>query len=228
MLDYTYTDVAKMIDHSLLNPALRLAELDTGIQLAIDYQVASVCILPYVLRHTANRLMGTGVKPGTTIGFPHGCHTTVVKLIETRQALADGAEELDMVVNSSAVRSGRWDFVKEDIRTVVEETHASGQQVKVIFESAYLTDDQKIRLCEICAELQADWVSASTGFGPAGATHEDLILMRQNTAPHIQVKAGGGAEDLDALLALRALGVSRCSVSSTADMMDEARRRLRG
>jgi deoxyribose-phosphate aldolase len=226
MLVYTYSDVSKMIDHSLLNPALTLTTLNEGIQLAMDYDVASVCILPYALRHAANRLMGTDVKASTTIGFPHGGHTTAIKLAETRQALADGGEELDMVVNISAVLSGRWDFVKEDIRTVVEETHAAGQKVKVIFENAYLSGEQKIRLCEICTEVNADWVKTSTGYAPSGATHEDLILMRKHTPAHIQVKAAGGVRDLDALLAIRELGVSRCGATRTAAMMDEARVRL--
>jgi deoxyribose-phosphate aldolase len=226
MLAYTYSDVSKMIDHSLLNPSLTLAAMIEGIQLAVDYDVASVCILPYALRDAANRLMGTGVKASTTIGFPHGGHTTAIKLAETRQALADGGEELDMVVNISAVLSGRWDFVKEDIRTVVDETHASGQRVKVIFENAYLNDEQKIRLCELCTEVNADWVKTSTGYAATGATHEDLALMRKNTAPHIQVKAAGGIRDLDALLAVRELGVSRCGATRTAAMMDEARSRL--
>lgn len=226
MPDYTYADVAKMIDHSLLNPSLDWASLDAGITLAIEYGVASVCILPYALRHAANRLMGSGVKASTTIGFPHGGHTTAVKLAETKQALADGGEELDMVVNISAVLSGRWDYVREDIRTVVSETHGAGQKVKVIFENAYLHDEQKIRLCEICTELEADWVKTSTGYAPGGATHEDLRLMRQHSGPGVQVKAAGGVRDLDALLAVRALGVTRCGATRTAEMMEEARRRL--
>jgi deoxyribose-phosphate aldolase len=226
MLVYTYSDVSKMIDHSLLNPTLTFAAMSEGIQLAIDYDVASVCILPYSLAHAASLLIGTTVKAGTTIGFPHGSHTTAVKLAETRQALADGGEELDMVVNISAVLSGRWELVKEDIRTVVEETHAAGQKVKVIFENAYLNEEQKIRLCETCAEVNADWVKTSTGYAPSGATHEDLILMRQHSPPHVQVKAAGGVSDLDALLAIRALGVSRCGATRTAAMMDEARTRL--
>ncbi len=226
MPDYTYADVAKMIDHSLLNPSLDWASLDAGITLAIEYGVASVCILPYALRHAANRLMGSGVKASTTIGFPHGGHTTAVKLAETKQALAEGGEELDMVVNISAVLSGRWDYVREDIRTVVSETHGAGQKVKVIFENAYLNDQQKIRLCEICTELEADWVKTSTGYAPGGATHEDLRLMRQHSGPGVQVKAAGGVRDLDALLAVRALGVTRCGATRTAEMMEEARRRL--
>ena len=226
MLVYTYSDVSKMIDHSLLNPTLTLAALNEGIQLAIDYDAASVCILPYALREAANRLMGTTVKASTTIGFPHGGHTTAVKLAETRQALTDGGEELDMVVNISAVLSGRWDHVKEDIRTVVEETHAAGQKVKVIFENAYLNVDQKIRLCEICNALHADWVKTSTGYAPTGATIEDLLLMRKHAAPHVQVKAAGGIRDLDAQLKVREIGVTRIGATRTAAMLDDACRRL--
>jgi deoxyribose-phosphate aldolase len=226
MPDYTYLDVAKMIDHSLLNPTLTDHDLNAGIQLALDYDAASVCILPYRLAHAARLLQGSNVRASTTIGFPHGGHTTAIKLAETRQALADGGEELDMVVNISAVLSANWSHVKQDMQAVTEETHAAGQKVKVIFENAYLNDDQKIRLCEICSELNVDWVKTSTGYAPSGATHEDLKLMRAHTAPHIQVKAAGGVRDLDALLAVRALGVSRCGATRTASMMDEARRRL--
>lgn len=226
MSDFTYLDVAKMIDHSLLNPTLTAADLEQGIQLAKDYDVASVCILPYALKRCAELLHGTNVKASTTIGFPHGGHTTAIKLAETKQALADGGEELDMVVNISQVLSGNWDYVAADIRAVVEETHAAGQKVKVIFENAYLNDEQKIRLCEICSEIGADWVKTSTGYAPSGATHPDLILMRKHAAPHIQVKAAGGVRDLDALLAVRALGVTRCGATRTAAMMDDARVRL--
>lgn len=226
MSSFTYLDVAKMIDHSLLNPTLTVTDLEQGIQLAKDYDAASVCILPYALNRCAELLQGTTVKASTTIGFPHGGHTTAIKLAETKQALADGGEELDMVVNISQVLSGNWEYVAQDIRAVVEETHAAGQKVKVIFENAYLNDDQKIRLCEICSEIGADWVKTSTGYAPSGATHADLILMRKHTAPHIQVKAAGGVRDLDALLAVRALGVTRCGATRTATMLDDARVRL--
>ncbi|MBM3763780.1 MAG: deoxyribose-phosphate aldolase [Acidobacteria bacterium] len=225
-MDFTYLDVAKMIDHSLLNPTLTQDDLDRGIQLSLDYDVASVCIMPYALRHAADRLRGSNVRASTTIGFPHGGHTTAIKLAETKQALADGGEELDMVVNISAVLSGRWEYVSADIATVVKATHDAGQKAKVIFENAYLNDEQKIRLCEICAEHGADWVKTSTGYAPSGATHEDLRLMRKHSPAHIQVKAAGGVRDLDALLAVRALGVSRCGATRTASMMDDARKRL--
>ncbi len=225
-LDYTYLDVAKMIDHSLLNPTLTANDLDEGIALALRYDVASVCILPYALKRCAEALRGSDVRASTTIGFPHGGHTTAIKLAETKLALADGGEELDMVVNISRVLSGEWDAVREDIRAVVETTHEAGQKVKVIFENCYLTDEQKIRLCEICSELNADWVKTSTGYGTGGATDADLALMRKHAAPHIRVKAAGGVRDLDALLRVRALGVTRCGATRTASMLDEARRRL--
>lgn len=225
-LDYTYEDVAKMIDHSLLNPTLTWDALENGISLALAYDTASVCILPYALAHCAGRLRGSRVRASTTIGFPHGCHTTAIKLAETRQALADGGEELDMVANISAVLSGDWAYVANDIRTVVEATHAAGQKVKVIFENAYLNDVQKIRLCEICSELGADWVKTSTGYAPSGATDDDLRLMRAHAEPGVQVKAAGGIRDLDALLRVRALGVTRCGATRTAAMLDDARRRL--
>ena len=225
---YSYSDVAKMIDHSLLNPTLKWDDLEHGISLALAYDVASICIMPYALKHCAERLRSSGsnVRASTTIGFPHGVHTTTIKLAEARQALADGGEELDMVVNISKVLSGDWQYVENDIRAVVQETHAAGQKVKVIFENAYLNDTQKIRLCEICGQLGADWVKTSTGYAPTGATDADLILMRKHSPPSVQVKAAGGIRDLDALLRIRALGVTRCGATRTASMMDEARRRL--
>ena len=225
-MDYTYLDIAKMIDHSLLNPTLPAGELEAGCRLALDYDTASVCILPYYLKRAADLLRGSDVRAGTTIGFPHGGHTTAVKLAEARQALADGGQELDMVVNISAVLSGAWDYVRSDIGAVVEAAHAAGQKVKVIFENCYLNDGQKIRLCEICGELDADWVKTSTGYAPGGATDPDLILMRKHAPARVQVKSAGGIRDLDALLRVRALGVTRSGATRTAEMLDECRRRL--
>lgn len=225
-VDYSYSDLAKMIDHSLLNPSLRWANLEEGISVALAYDVATVCIMPYALKHCAERLSGSTVRASTTIGFPHGGHTTKIKVAEARQALADGGEELDMVVNISKVLSEDWQYVREDIRAVVDETHATGKKVKVIFENAYLNDDQKIRLCEICGELRADWVKTSTGYAPSGSTDADLILMRKHSPSYVQVKAAGGIRDLDTLLRVRALGVTRCGATQTAKMMNEARHHL--
>lgn len=225
-MDYPYADVAKMIDHSLLNPTLTTADLEAGCRLAVAYDVASVCILPYYLARCAELLAGSTVLPSTTIGFPHGGHTTAVKKAEAERAVADGGQELDMVVNISQVLSGSWRYVRDDIRAVIDVAHAAGRKVKVIFENAYLKDEHKVRLCELCSELRADWVKTSTGYASGGATHDDLRLMRRHSEPHVQVKAAGGVRDLDALLAVRALGVSRCGASRTKDMLDEARRRL--
>ena len=225
-MGYSYDDIAKMIDHSLLNPTLTAQELEQGCRLAVDYNVASVCILPYYLKRCAEVLRGTTVKASTTIGFPHGGHTSAVKLAEARQALDDGGEELDTVVNISAVRSGDWGYVRADLQPIVDLAHARGQKVKVIFENCYLNDEQKIRLCAICAELGANWVKTSTGYGTGGATDDDLLLMRKYSPPHVQVKAAGGIRTLDRLLEVRALGVTRVGASRTADILGECRRRL--
>ena len=225
-MDYTYEQVAKMIDHSLLNPTLTADDLERGCRIARQYDVASVCIMPYYLKRCAEILAGSAVKPTTTIGFPHGGHTTAVKVAEAKQALADGGQELDMVVNISKVLSGDWAYVRADIQAVVDTAHAEGKKVKVIFENCYLHDEHKIRLCEICGEVGADWVKTSTGYGTGGATDEDVRLMRRYSPPHVQVKAAGGIRTLDRLLELRALGVTRIGASATVAILDECRRRL--
>lgn len=225
-MDYTYSDVAKMIDHSLLNPTLTRDDLEAGCGVALAYDTASVCTVPFYLKCCAELLRGSSVKASTTIGFPHGVNTTAIKAAEARQAIADGGEELDMVANISKTLSGDWGYVRDEIKTIIDIAHAAGAKVKVIFENCYLQDAHKIRLCEICGELRADWVKTSTGYGSGGATHTDLILMRQHSPAHVQVKAAGGVRDLDALLAVRALGVSRCGATRTAGMLDEARQRL--
>jgi deoxyribose-phosphate aldolase len=225
-LSWTYSGVAKMIDHSLLRPELSVGELEAGCRLAREYDVASVCILPYGLKRGAELLAGSTVVPGTTIGFPHGGHATRVKAFEAERALDDGGRELDMVVNISKVRSGDWGYVREDVRVVLEAVRARGAKLKVIFENCYLDDAQKVRLCEICGELRVDWVKTSTGFGTGGATDEDLILMRKHSPPHVQVKAAGGVRDLDRLLRVRELGCTRSGATRTKEILEEARRRL--
>jgi deoxyribose-phosphate aldolase len=225
-MDYTYQDIAKMIDHSLLNPALSAEELEKGCQIAREYDAASVCVVPHYLKRCAEVVAGSTVKAGTTVGFPHGGHTTATKLAEVRQALDDGGEELDMVVNISKVVSGDWDYVTDEIRAINDLVHSRGQKLKVIFENCYLGDSQKIRLCRICGEIGVDWVKTSTGYGPGGATMEDLKLMRRHSPPQVQVKAAGGIRDLDTLLQVRALGVTRVGASRTIDILEECRRRL--
>ena len=226
MSNFTYLDIAKMIDHSLLQPTLTDDELEAGCRLALEYDVASVCIKPYYLKRCAEILAGSTVKASTTIGFPHGGHTTRIKLLEAQEALDHGCQELDMVVNIGKVLSGDWPFVRADIQAVVDAAHARGQIVKVIFENCYLKDEHKIRLCEICGEVGADFVKTSTGYGSGGATHDDLKLMRRYSPATVQVKAAGGVRTFDAILEVRALGVSRVGASRTAEMLDECRKRL--
>ena len=225
-MDYTYEQIAKMIDHSLLNPVLTDEELESGCRVALQYDVASVCIKPYYLARCAELLAGSTVAPSTVIGFPHGSNTTAVKLAETERALADGGKELDMVVNIGKVTSGDWDYVREDLRAVIDRTHQSDALVKVIFENCYLDDDQKIRLCEICGELGADFVKTSTGYGSGGATDDDLKLMRKHAPSHVQVKAAGGVRSLDRLLEVRAMGVTRAGATRTIEMLEECKQRL--
>jgi len=225
-MDYTYEDIAKMIDHSLLNPVMTDVELERGCREGVDYNCASVCIMPYYLKRCAEILRGSTVKPSTTIGFPHGGHTTAVKLAEAKQALEDGGEELDMVVNISKVLSGDWAYVRQDLKAVIDLTHTYGRKTKVIFENCYLKDEHKIRLCEICGELGADWVKTSTGYGSGGAMIEDLRLMRAHSPAHVRVKAAGGIRDLDKLLEVRALGVTRVGASRTSAILEECKRRL--
>lgn len=222
----TYSQYAKMIDHSLLTPSLTQAELDAGCKLALTYDVASVCVMPYYLQRCAELLAGTMVRPSTTIGFPHGGHTTQVKQAEAERAVADGCQELDMVVNISQVLSGNWEYVTDDIRAVIEIAHASDRKVKVIFENSYLRDEHKIRLCQVCSQLGADWVKTSTGYGTGGATIADLELMLANVAQGVQVKAAGGVRDFPTLEQVRRLGVTRCGASRTREMLDAARTHL--
>ena len=225
-MDYTYLDIAKMIDHSLLSPTMDVATLEQGILVGLAYDAASICIMPYYLKRCAQLLHGSTVKASATIGFPHGGHTTAIKIAEAEQALADGGQELDMVVNISKVLSGDWRYVRNEIKAVVDVAHAAGQKVKVIFENCYLKDEHKIKLCEICGEVGADWVKTSTGYGTGGATHDDLKLMRAHSPAHVQVKAAGGVRTFDQLLEVRALGVTRVGASATAKILDECRARL--
>jgi deoxyribose-phosphate aldolase len=225
-MDYTYEDIAKMIDHSLLSPSLTDKELEEGCRHGVAYNCASVCIMPYYLKRCAEMLHGSTVKAGTTIAFPHGGQTTVVKLAEAKQALDDGGEELDMVVNISKVLSHDWGYVRRDLKAAIDLTHDRGRKIKIIFENCYLKDEHKIRLCEICGELRADWVKTSTGYGSGGATLEDLKLMRAHSPAHVQVKAAGGVRDLDTLLQVRTLGVTRVGASRTLAILEECKRRL--
>ncbi len=242
-MKYTYEQLAKMIDHSLLHPKMTDQELEDGCKLAAKYSVASVCIKPYAVKRAAELLKGTGVFVGTVIGFPHGNSCTESKRYETELPCRDGAVEIDMVINLGKALSGDWDYVEKDVKVVCDEAHQHGAKVKVIFENDYLTkggaglssDDFKKKLCQLCERAGADWVKTSNGYGFVkqadgsynykGATEHDLALMRASVSPKVQVKAAGSVRDLDGLIKVRDLGGTRCGATATAAMMDEYRRR---
>ena len=242
-MKYTYEQIAKMIDHSLLHPTMTDRDLEDGCRVAAKYGVASVCIKPYAVKRAVELLAGSGVLVGAVIGFPHGNSATESKRYETALACKDGAAEIDMVINIGKALGGDWDYVERDIRAVCDEAHAHGAMVKVIFENDYLTnggaglgsDDFKVRLCQLCERAGADWVKTSSGYGFVkqpdgsynykGATEHDLALMRASVSAKVQVKAAGGVRDLDGLIKVRDLGGSRCGATATAAMMDEYRRR---
>ena len=235
---YSYDDLAKMIDHSLLHPTMTDRELAAGCRLARKYKVASVCIKPYAVCAAAKLLKGSGVAVGAVVGFPHGGSTTESKRHETELACRDGATEIDMVINIGKALSGDWAYVQKDVRAVVREAHKHGAIVKVIFENDFLTGDTiKRKLCRICEKAGADFVKTSTGYGFVkaadgtygykGATEHDLILMRKAVSARVQVKAAGGVRDLDALMHVRDLGTTRCGATATAAMLDDYRQRAR-
>lgn len=223
MSNPTIAELARMFDHSLLQPHLTDADLVTGCHLARELNVASVCIKPYAVRLAAKLLAGSTVQASTVIGFPHGGHLTAVKVFEAEQALADGATELDMVVNVGKVLSGEWNYVADDIAAVVRVAHAAVAKVKVIFENAYLKDEHKRMLCRICGEVRADWVKTSTGYAETGATVEDLKLMREHSPAWVQVKAAGGVRTFEKLMEVRAIGVTRVGATATKAILDDAR-----
>ncbi len=222
----TYDAIAKRIDHSLLGPALTTAEMEEGCRLAVRYAVASVCIKPGAVVLAAGILKGSGVAVGTTIGFPHGGHATSVKVFEARQVMADGATELDMVINIGQAKGGEWSAVAADIAAVTKAAHDEGSIVKVIFENCFLNDEQKVRLCRICGEVGADYVKTSTGYGTGGATMDDLRLMRRSSPPHVKLKAAGGIRTLDAMIEAAELGCDRIGASRTGEILEELKGRL--
>ncbi len=224
----TYEQLAKVIDHSLLRPELTSQEVIEGCQLAARYHVATVCVKPCHVRLAAEQLKGSDVLVSTVVGFPHGNSVTEIKVAEAQRAMDDGAVELDMVLNIGELRSGNDEYVFQDIKAVCDVAHARGAKVKVILENAYLTDEQKVRACQLAEKAGADWVKTSTGFAPSGATLEDLRLMRRSVSEKVQIKAAGGVRTLDALLAVIEAGVTRCGATATAKILDDFQARLTG
>jgi len=221
----TYEQLAKVIDHSLLKPELTEEDVIVGCELAHKYHTATVCVKPCHVKLAAGILKESDVIVSTVVGFPHGSNKTETKRFEAELAIEDGAMELDMVLNIGQLRSGKFNYVKDDIKAVCDIAHANGAKVKVILENAYLTDEEKITACKLCEEAGADWVKTSTGFAPTGATHEDLQLMRSTVSEHVQVKAAHGVRSLDAILPVIDIGCTRIGATATAAILDEFEKR---
>lgn len=216
----TYARVAAMIDHSLLQPQLTDEDVDAGCRLAAEYAVATVCVRPSDVKRASTLLAGTGVKISTVIGFPHGAHTTETKMAETREAIEQGAVELDVVLHIGKLKSGDTAYVQQELQRITTYAHARDVKIKVIFENCYLTDKEKIKACEICNEIGVDWVKTSTGYGTGGAVDEDLKLMRKHAKPGIQVKAAGGIRSLERAREVIQLGVTRIGATATRAILD--------
>jgi deoxyribose-phosphate aldolase len=216
---YTLKRVAKTIDHSTLGPAMTLDEVKAGCDVALKYDVASVCCKPCDVKFVAEILKGSDVLVGTVVGFPHGSSTTESKVSETKQAVADGAVEIDVVINIGHLKSGKTQEIQDEISAVV--AAAAGNQVKVILENAYLTDAEKVIACKLIEAAGAHYVKTSTGFAPTGATLADVKLMRATCSSKVKVKSAGGVKSLDQLLEFLDAGIDRSGSSSTASILDE-------
>jgi len=231
------SELAKMIDHSVLQPTYTDADLEKQCAVAKKYDVASVCVKPYAVKKAVKLLRGSDVKVGCVIGFPHGNSATEVKVFEAKKACADGAREIDMVINIGKALGGDWEYVEEEIKAVTDACHQNDAIVKVIFETDFVTrTEDKIRLCEICTRAGADFVKTSTGYGFVkqpdgsynykGATISDVELMRKHSGPTVKVKCAGGVRTLDDLLKMRAAGAARSGATATEAMLEEAKKRF--
>lgn len=225
MNNLTPHDIAKMLDHSTLQPYLTEEDIRKGCELALKYDCASVCARPCDVPILAEMLKGSDVKICTVIGFPHGAHETTIKLAEAQLALEQGCQELDMVINIGWMVLGKEEAVQQEIEMLANMAHSRGAILKVILETCYLTDAQKIRCCQLAEAAGADFVKTSTGYGSKGCTIDDLKLMRAAVSERVQVKGSGGIRDLDTVLSARAAGATRCGVSATAKIMAEAEAR---
>lgn len=205
------------IDHTVLAANTPLTKIEKFCQEAIQYKFASVCFNPIHVKYAAQRLKGTGVNVCTVIGFPLGANTPFVKAVETIDAIANGANEVDMVVNIGAIKDCNWDLVREDISSVVKA--ANGTLVKVIIETCLLTDEEKVKVSKICVEAGAQFVKTSTGFSTGGATAEDVALIRQAVGPCMGIKASGGVRNMDDAKKMIAAGATRIGTSGGIGIM---------
>ncbi|KAJ5094832.1 hypothetical protein N7456_010693 [Penicillium angulare] len=231
----TLSQIAKMIDHSLLHPTMTDADILAGLKIAKEHKVATACVKPYLIPLAKKELAGTDVLVCPVIGFPHGNSTTEMKVQEAKAAAEAGGQEIDMVVNIGKVLGGDWEYVTREIDEINRVVVRHGAILKVIFENDYLKPEHIIRLCGICTDLGVAFVKTSTGYGFVkqadgsynylGATVSDLKLMRQHSGSKVQIKAAGGVRTLDDLLHVMSLGVTRIGATATVAILDEAKKR---
>lgn len=217
-------DYAKMIDHTILKADATVEQVEALCGEAMEYGFASVCVNSSFVPFCAEVLADSDVKVCTVVGFPLGAMSTAGKVMETRQAILDGADEIDMVVHVGMIKSGDWDYVESDIQEVVDEAKGKAA-VKVIIETCLLTDEEKVRVCQISRDAGADFVKTSTGFSTGGATAEDVALMRKTVGPEMGVKASGGVRTLAAAEAMVQAGATRIGTSSGIAIIEEAEHR---
>lgn len=225
-MSITLLDIAKMLDHSTLQPFLTPDDIKKGCEIALEYDTATVCARPYDMPLVVKCLQGSDVLPCTVIGFPHGAHHADIKVLEAIRALDDGCRELDMVLNIGEMLKGNETYVQDEIARLAQAAHDRDAILKVILETCYLNDEQKILACRLSEAAGADFVKTSTGYGSAGATIHDVELMRKTVSPSVRVKASGGIRTLDMVLACRKAGAVRCGVSATQKIMEEAKARF--
>ena len=231
----TFTDLSKMIDHSLLHPTMTDADIRKGCELARRYNVATACVKPYAIALARSILSGSTIAVCAVIGFPHGNSSTRNKVMEADEAARAGGAEIDMVINIGKALGGDWAYVRAEIKAINDVVVANGALLKVIFENDYLADSHIIKLCEICSAVGVAYVKTSTGYGFVkqdngsyaykGATVPQLRLMRRHCPASVQIKAAGGVRTLDDLLLVRSVGVSRIGATATQVILEEARRR---
>jgi len=230
-------ELAKMIDHSILHPTFTDENLKKECEIAVKYNVATVCVKPYHTKQAAELIKGSDVKVCAVIGFPHGNSSVAIKVAETEQVIADGATEVDMVVNIGKTLQEDWAYVENELAEISKATKKHGAILKVIFETDFVTkDEQKIKLCELCSKYNIEFVKTSTGYGfvktsdgkynYTGANEHDIKLMRKHSSASVQVKASGGVRTLDELLKYKELGVSRIGATATEVMLEEAKKRF--
>jgi deoxyribose-phosphate aldolase len=216
----SYQEIADMIDHSLLKPDLTDKDIEDGCRIAHEYRVASVCVRPSDVRRAAEILKHSPVRVTTVVGFPHGTTTTAAKVFEAKEAIENGAVELDIVLNIGKLKSKDYDYVKADLEAVASAAHQKNVIVKVIFENCYLDEVEKIAACKISSEVGVDYVKTSTGFGTGGAEDKDLKLMREYSKPPIKLKAAGGIRTLERALEVRKLGCARIGATATVGILE--------